>query len=123
RTAAFLEGKARAEGLVDVVAALEELRRAAERAVAFRPSLVGERPVAEVDERGEVSVRTTPRGAEPDALAFVERLFAEGHLAAALAADLRALAGEGRSFVGKTALVTGAGAGSIALEVVKALLE
>ncbi len=114
--------------------ALRELAERARKLPAFVADFTPTAPGLEVDENGDWRATTRPRPGEAEPSAFVESLLGSadhrpsvrGHESgqgfAGYEAALRRCTREGLSFAGRTALVTGAGPGGIALEIVKSIL-
>ncbi len=136
RTVQWLWQRAEREGDARTAAVFASLVQTVDpRALAFAASeAVPLSPAVEVCDDGRIEDFERPRG-EASAVAVAEELVREGHarlrahgtdaddtVAAAYTTALSELAHGALSFAGRTALVTGASDGSIAIELVKLLL-
>lgn len=122
------------EGRAEHAAALQALAAQAKATPAFVADFIPTAPGIEADEKGEWRTTAVPRPGEADPAAFVEAqlesflhpLRVLGHESGLPVAGYKdALVrstSTGLSFAGKTALITGAGPGAIALEIVRAFL-
>lgn len=132
RLAAVLATRALDAGDENTAAVMRRLAAAPSEA-RYLPDFAPARPRAMLDERGQVLVEELPRDGEPTPSALTEALLKAKHVSLSghesratldLYSDLLAqVTNAGLDLRGRTALVTGAGPGSIALDVVKALLE